>query len=166
MERFSKPLTALILVVGAIALAMMFADMWYSRRGFEPALDNPQVLRVYPVPAARAQDIRTALSATLDNGAGKVAPLGRVMLSGTNQLVVLAPLSTQDSIAKAIERLGGEGTDPNGGKPGAAPTGVRLSVWIVDASAAGGSDDAALAPLADALAAARTAIGATSFRLP
>ena len=33
-----------------------------------------------------------ALAATLDNGGGKSAPLGRVMLSGTNQLVVLAPL--------------------------------------------------------------------------
>ena len=165
MDRFNKPLIALIVVFGAIVLAAMFADMWYSRRGFEPALDNPQVLRVYPVPTARAQDIRTALAATLDNGAGKSAPLGRVMLSGTNQLVVLAPLATQESIAKAIDRLGGDGFDPNQARAATAPAGVRIGVWIVDATGASGDDDEALAPLADALAATRSALGETSFRL-
>lgn len=162
MERFQKPLVALIFVFGAIVLAAMFSDMWYSRRGTEPnSLDNPQVLRVYAVPTERAQDIRTALAATLDNGGGKSAPLGRVMLSGTNQLVVLAPLSTQASIAKAIEELGGGDRDA----PAATPAGVRLAVWTIDASGAAGNDDAALAPLADALAAARAAVGEKSFRL-
>ena len=164
MERFQKPLVALIFVFGAIVLAAMFSDMWYSRRGTEPnSLDNPQVLRVYAVPTERAQDIRTALAATLDNGGAKTAPLGRVMLSGTNQLVVLAPLSTQESIRRAILELAGEGPAEQAATQ--VSQAVRLDVWVVDVAAGEPGDEAALAPLAEALAAAKPTIGAGPFRL-
>jgi len=162
MERYAKPLTALILVFGAIILMSMFYALRRDGRvGYEPELDNPQVLRVYAVPTERAQDIRSALATTLDNAGGKAPPLGRVMLSGTNQLVVLAPLATHASIDNAIAKLGG------GSKPEAAdtPAGVRLSFWILDAAPGATADEAALAPLATALGAVRASLGGHFFRV-
>jgi hypothetical protein len=162
MERFAKPLTALILVFGAIILMSMFYALNRDgQMGYEAERDNPVVLRVYPVPTERAQDIRTALAGTLDNAGGKAPPLGRVMLSGTNQLVVLAPLATHASIDNAIAKLGG-GTKAVAAD---APAGVRLDFWILDAVPGATADDAALAPLAPALGAVRASVGGHFFRV-
>jgi hypothetical protein len=166
MERFQNALTALILVIGAIVLvAMVLAATERSPLGtrpdYVPEWDNPTVLRVYDVPTERAQDIRTALSSAMSAGTPEDKSHGRVTLSGTNQLVVLAPLQTQASVEKAVAKLGG-------GKPaaGAAAEGsVRLTVWLVDAVDGAGADDALLADLAPALEAARGALGAVRFRL-
>ena len=157
MNRTSILIT-LILVAGALALAVLVTGA-NDRRLFVPELDNPMLMRVYDVPPERAQDIRVALAAALDTGAGKAPSLGRVTLSGTNQIVVLAPMSTQSTIAAAIEKLGGA-------KSGSADGGsVRLSTWLVDALPGAGADDPAAAPIADALAAARATLGEVHFRV-
>jgi hypothetical protein len=162
MERFARPLTALILVFGAIVLMVLYYALRHdSPLPYQQELDNPQVLRVYAVPAERAQDIRTALAATLDNAGGKAPPLGRVMLSGTNQLVVLAPLATHASIDNAIAKLGG-GTNAAAND---APAGVRLDFWILDAAPGATADDAALAPLAATLGTVRASVGGHYFRV-
>jgi hypothetical protein len=150
---------ALILVIGALVFGALIVNA-PDRRLFVPELDNPMVMRVYDVPPERAQDVRVALATALQTGGDTVPSLGRVTLSGTNQIVVLAPLSTQSTIAAAIEKLGG-GTSaaPNGGGS------VRLSTWLVDALPGAGPDDPATAPIADALGAARATLGEVHFRV-
>ncbi len=160
MER-STAIVVGILVAGvfAIILTAMRGDI-LPRSNFVPELDNPMVMRVYDVPPERAQDIRSALSATLDTGNESTSSLGRVTLSGTNQVLVLAPVITQATIAEAVKKLGGGGAVSN--VPGAT---VRLEVWLVDAISGPGTDDAALAPIQEALQSARINLGAVRFRV-
>lgn len=154
-------------VVAGVALAGVFAIILVAMQRNDPArdpyiaeLDNPMVMRVYDVPPERAQDIRSALSTALDNGNAAHAPLGRVTLSGTNQVLVLAPVLTQGTISEAVQKLGGGTSVANG--PGST---VRLELWLVDADASSGSDDAALTPIRAALDAARSTLGAVRFRI-
>jgi hypothetical protein len=74
--------------------------------------------------------------------------------------VVLAPTRVQHSIAKAIETLGG-------GAPAAAASvaPVRLRLWLVDALPGEAPLAADLAVVAEALDAARPALGAVRFTL-
>ncbi len=150
---------AIILVFGALALGALVLSA-SDQRLFVPELDNPMVMRVYDVPAERAQDIRVALSAVLSTGTEKTPSLGRATLSGTNQIVVLAPLSTQSTIAAAVEKLGG-------GKSAAVygSGSVRLSLWLVDAIPGAGSDDRATGAIAAALAEARSTMGEVHFEV-
>lgn len=154
-------------VVAGVALAGVFAIILVAmqrnqlpRAPYIAELDNPLVMRVYDVPAERAQDIRSALSVALDNGTAAHASLGRVTLSGTNQVLVLAPVLTQGTIADAVQKLGGGAVVAN-----VAASTVRLELWLVDTDSSAGADDAALQPIQQALDAARPSLGMVRFRM-
>jgi hypothetical protein len=103
-----------------------------------------------------------ALSAALSTGNDKTASLGRVTLSGTNQVLVLAPAITQATIADAVKKLGGGSAIPN-----IAGATVQLEVWMVNAVTGDGTaaDDPQLAPIQKALQAVRANLGEVSFKV-
>jgi hypothetical protein len=121
-----------------------------------PAPADPMQLQVYNVPPARAEDIRDALSGALSMPVDD-APLGKVSLSGGNQLMVLAPGRIHSGVRSAIESIGG----PEAARPAIVP--VRLEVWLVDAQPGRAADDPALAPIAEALQSTRTHLGEVGF---
>lgn len=160
MER-STAMVVSILIAGLFALIIFFSrqDSAPNAR-FVSELDNPMVMRVYDVPPERAQDIRMALSSALSTGNDKTASLGRVTLSGTNQVLVLAPAITQSTIADAVKKLGGDSAIPN-----TAGATVQLEVWMINAVSGAGKDDAQLTTIDAALTAARVHMGDVSFRI-
>jgi hypothetical protein len=161
MERSTAIVVGIIIAgIFAIILFTMRQDVAPHSR-FVSELDNPMVMRVYDVPPERAQDIRMALSAALSTGNEKTASLGRVTLSGTNQVLVLAPAITQATIADAVKKLGGGSAIPN-----IAGATVQLEVWMVNAVTGHGAaaDDPKLAPIQNALQAARVNLGEVSFK--
>jgi hypothetical protein len=160
MERSTAIVVGIIIAgIFAIILFTMRQDVAPHAR-FVSELDNPMVMRVYDVPPERAQDIRSALSSALSTGNDKTASLGRVTLSGTNQVLVLAPAITQSTIADAVKKLGGDGAVPN-----VAGATVQLEVWMVNAVSGTGKYDAQLMPIEAALKAARVNLGGVDFRI-
>jgi hypothetical protein len=144
-------------VCAAGAFALVLLASWQSAPRSVASPADPMLLRVHAVPPARLDDIRIALANSLSMGEGQV-PLGRVSTTGhPGQLLVLAPAAVQDDIAAAIPLLG------EGAAPAAVPASVALDLWSIDAVPGTGADDPGLAPLAAALDAARTTLGAVRF---
>lgn len=149
---------ACALVVAVLgAFTMLFFGLFRSPP--RPLYNEPPALQVYDVPADRAREIRDALDVVLSSGAGKDKTIGRAMLSG-NQLLVLAPRDTQETVAAAVKKLGG---DPAKGASQARP--MRLSLWLVDVLPGASAADESLAAIAPALDAARPGLGAVHFAL-
>ncbi len=84
--------------------------------GTEP----PSTLRVYTVPAERAQELQLALAGALGNN-------GRVSLALPDQLIVVAPQTLQTSVAENLGDLM-KAAQPAAPDPGP----VRLTAWVVD----------------------------------
>lgn len=144
-----------IAVCAAGAFALVLLATWRSTPRVGEAPAAPMLLRVHEVPPAQADDIRAALATSLSMGEGQ-PPLGRVSDAGQGRLLVLAPESIQEDVTTSLAKLGGGRANP-----AIAP--VVLDVWSIDALPGEGADDPSLAPVAEALAAARPALGAVRF---
>lgn len=112
-------------------------------------------VKVYQVPAQRAEKIASALNYVLSSGSDSTAAHGRVQPSGDGRLLVLAPLGMQHSIAAALDDL----AQPNDSE---AVPGVELQFWVVDE--AQGNDDSQRWPeLSEALAGLRQRYAIAGF---
>lgn len=114
-----------------------------------------QAIEIYEVPPAQLQSVRKALQDVLDaNDAGAVS-------SSDGRLVVMAPASTQESIARVISDLSQRPADapPANGSP------LRLRFWMVAGGSGQGAADPRLEPLQPALAEASRALGLDGFTL-
>lgn len=116
------------------------------------ATDPPQSLRVYTVPAERAEALRDAL-------AGAIGKNGRVSLAPPDRLLVVAPDGLQTSVAENLGSLM-QAAPPAAPDPGP----VRLITWVVDV-AEGNTVDPRLEPIEATLAALREPLAATGFAL-
>jgi hypothetical protein len=153
-HRTEIEMTRPILLLAALTLALC------ACRGSAPAQEEPApaVVRVYTVAPDRADQIRSALAGVLttskDDG-------GHVTALPDGHVLVLAQPRVHASIAEALKQLD---APADAHAPGPM-TAVRLKFWIVDADGAAGDDDAALAPIRDALAAVKDPLGAKGFAL-
>lgn len=112
----------------------------------------PMELKIYAVPPEQT----IPLAGSLGNALGKAA---NITVPAPGKLLVYAPRDAQSSIADAITSLGKSVAS----EPAAAQ--VDLHIWIVDAVAGPGSDDAALKPLDTALESVRKSMGPLHFQL-
>ena len=114
--------------------------------------DLPQTLRVYTVPAERAESLRNAL-------AGALGDNGRVELAPPDRLIVVAPVVLQTSVAENLGDL------TKAAAPAAADPGpVRIVAWVVDVADAA-TVDPRLQPLQSTLEAVRETLAAPGFTL-
>jgi hypothetical protein len=117
-----------------------------------PTDDPPKTLRVYTVPAERAEVIRDALrNAMGDNG--------KVSLASPDRLIVVAPLVLQTSIEENLGELI-KAAPTTAADPGP----VRIVAWVVDVSDAA-TVDPRLQPLLSTLEAIRESLAAPGFTL-
>jgi hypothetical protein len=138
------------LATGAVlAIAIMLAMR--GGRGPETA-----VLRSYDVKPEIAAEISNALRAALAVGKDGV-PYGQVTLSPNGQLLVTAPPSVQQGVAKILEDIASR-------KPPPTPT-IRFEAWLVAASPGDRVDSPNLKELEPALHAVEESKGSLHFEL-
>lgn len=122
------------------------------------AQDTPKSLRVYTVPAERAEGIRDALGSALG------ASGGHVSLAPPDRLIVVAPLTLQTSVAENLGELMKAAGPENVDAAAEDPTPVRVVAWIVDVADAA-TVDPRLQPLQATLEAVRETLAAPGFVL-
>ncbi len=134
------------------ALLLLAACDRQSGSTATPTADLPQTLRVYTVPAERAESLRNAL-------AGALGDNGRVELAPPDRLIVVAPVVLQTSVAENLGDL------TKAAAPAAADPGpVRIVAWVVDVADAA-TVDPRLQPLQSTLEAVRETLAAPGFTL-
>lgn len=151
-----------ILVLVGLAVMAVALYVWRNAPGQSPmARQEAPVVRTYPVPADRGEEIRDALRGVLQVRAGQGGlVLGQATLPLPNRLVVSAPESMHASIEESIAALaGGSATSAQ------VERAVAIDIWVVGVQPAIGEDDPALAIAAPALQQARTTFGFGSYRL-
>lgn len=118
---------------------------------------EPELLRVYEVPASRLVAVQAALKSAGVN-ASRVPP---------DRLLVRAPVTLQASIRSSIEELAALVPEPEPQPTPQIP--VRLTAWVVDAStdpaAPAAIEDPALAEVREALETVRAPLGISAFSL-
>lgn len=135
-----------------VALLLLAACDRQSASTATPASDLPKTLRVYTVPAERAEGLRDALTHALGDN-------GRVSLAPPDRLIVVAPVVLQTSVAENL----GDLTKAAG--PAVVDAGpVRLELWIVDVAEAS-STDPRMRAVQSTLDALRQPLAAPGFRL-
>ncbi len=117
------------------------------------APDASMELKIYAVPGKHTTQIVNALNNSLASEKAHAA----VALQG--KVLVYAPRQAQASIGKAIEEMAESTPDKT-----VDPL-YRANFWTIDAQPGAGSDDPALAPLADTLKALHAAMGPQHFSL-
>ncbi len=140
----------------AAALSALLLLAGCDRQAASPgvaAADPPMSLRVYTVPAERADAIADALGSALG------ASGGHVSLAPPDRLIVVAPLLLQSSVAENLGDLM-KAAPPVAADPGP----VRIVVWIVDVSDTD-TVDPRLQPLRSTLEAIRESLAAPGFTL-
>ena len=142
-------------LAGTAALALAAGSLiGCGQQAGEPA-GQVQAIETYEIPPAQMQSVREALQDVLAaNGAGSVS-------SSDGRLVVMAPTSTQESIARVIEDLAQQPTEA--GPANNAP--VRLRLWMVAGGTGQAPADPRLQPLQPALAEASRTLGLSGFTL-
>lgn len=134
------------------ALLLLAACDRQSGSTATPTSDLPKTLRVYTVPAERAESLRNAL-------AGALGDNGRVELAPPDRLIVVAPVVLQTSVAENLGDL------TKAAAPAAADPGpVRIVAWVVDVADAA-TVDPRLQPLQSTLEAVRETLAAPGFTL-
>lgn len=109
-------------------------------------------LKLYDVPAAQSDALRSALAKAMANKAS-------VSQAAPGQLLVYAPGDAQASIGAAIKALGKA-------TPAPAPSvQLRVNFWVVDGVPGSGTDDPSLKDLAGSLATLRQTMGPLHFHL-
>lgn len=134
------------------ALLLLLAACERTPGGAGTAAEPPQSLRVYTVPAERAEALHQAL-------AGAIGKNGRVSLAPPDRLIVVAPDGLQTSVAENLGSL-----IPAAPPAAPDPGPVRLITWVVDV-ADGSTLDPRLKPIEATLAALREPLGAPGFAL-
>lgn len=114
--------------------------------------EPPSTLRVYSVPAERAQALQGALAVALGKN-------GRVSLAPPDRLIVVAPQVLQTSVAENLGELM-KAAPPAAPDPGP----VRLVTWVVDVAEVA-TVDTRLKPIESTLAALREPLAAPGFSL-
>lgn len=151
-----------ILVLVGLAVMAVALYVWRSAPGQRAVVGHGvPVVRTYPVPADRGEEIRDALRTVLlvHTNEGRQA-LGQASLPLPERLVVSAPASMHSSIASAIEALSG------GANAAAIPVrAVAVDLWVVGVQPGSGGDDPVLAAAMPALDAARGTFGLGRLRL-
>jgi hypothetical protein len=138
------------LATGAVlAIAVMLATQ--GSRGSEAV-----VLRSYEVKPEIAVEISNALRATLAGGRDG-APFGQVTLSPSGELLVTAPPSVQQGVAKVLGDIASR-------KPTSTPT-IRFEAWLVAAAPGDRVDSPTLKELEPALRAVEKSKGSMRFEL-
>jgi len=132
-----------------LAIAVMLATQGW--RGSETA-----VLRSYEVKPEIAAEISNALRAALAVGKDGV-PYGQVTLSPNGQLLVTAPPSVQQGVAKILDDIASR-------KPPSTPT-IGFEAWLVAASPGDRVDSPNLKELEPALRAVEESKGSMRFEL-
>jgi hypothetical protein len=132
-----------------LAIAIMLATQAW--RGSEAV-----VLRSYEVKPEIAVEISNALRATLAGGKDRAA-YGQVSLSPSGQLLVTAPPSVQQGVAKILEDIASR-------QPPPTPT-IRFEAWLVAASPGERVDSPNLKELEPALRAVEESKGSLRFEL-
>lgn len=145
-------LSTLFRTAALSALLLLAACDRQSASTATPTADLPKTLRVYTVPAERAESLRDAL-------AGALGDSGRVELAPPDRLIVVAPVLLQTSVAENLGDL------TKAAAPAAADPGpVRITAWVVDVADAD-TVDPRLQPLQSTLAAMRESLAAPGFTL-
>jgi len=143
--------TALVLLIAVVSLAGCGA----AESGSAAAKLE---LRVYPVPAESTERLRNALEGVL--ASDDKSHIARVSTPMPGQLLVLAPIDLQGSIAAALKAL-----SPERKAEVTPPAQLRLQLWTVDAFSGAAADDPAVASIAPALEATRKILGTVYFAL-
>ena len=144
-----------ILPSWVVTMAIVLAMAACTRGDGTPPGDETQAMQVYEVPPGQLQSVQRALREVLAvTGTGSVS-------SSDGQLVVLAPASTQASIARAIEGLSRRSVDT--GPVGNAP--VRLRFWLLEGRPTATSPDPRLEALQPALDEASRGLGVQGYTL-
>lgn len=117
----------------------------------------PMELKLYSVPAARADAIHRSLSQALGARAS-------VSAASTGRLLIYASRDTQASIGQAIEAMD-KAAPPVASTSPANNQGLQIRFWVVDAFSGPGSDDPALKELAPAFASVTKSLGPMHFIL-
>lgn len=112
----------------------------------------PMELKIYTVPPSQTGTLSVSLASAFQK-------MATITVPAPGKLLVYAPRDAQSSIGDAITSLGKSVAS----EPAAAQ--VDLHIWIVDAVAGPGSDDAALKPLDTALESVRKSMGPLHFQL-
>lgn len=145
-------ITTLLRAAALCALLLLAACERQGNSSSVPIDYLPKSLRVYTVPAERAEGLRDAL-------AGALGDSGRVSLAPPDRLIVVATATLQTSVAENLGEL------MKAAPPAAADPGpVRLVAWIVDV-AGGDTVDPRLLPLQSTLEAVRETLAAPAFAL-
>lgn len=145
-------LSILLRTAALAALLLLAACDRQSASTATPTADLPKTLRVYTVPAERAEGLRDAL-------AGALGDNGRVELAPPDRLIVVAPVVLQTSVAENLGDLT-KAAAPAAPDPGP----VRIVAWVVDVSDAA-TVDPRLQPLQSTLEAVRETLAAPGFTL-
>lgn len=145
-------ITILLRAAALCALLLLAACDRQAGSSSVPADYLPKSLRVYSVPAERAEGLRDAL-------AGALGDSGRVSLAPPDRLIVVAPVALQTSVAENL----GELMKAAPAAP-ADPGPVRLVAWVVDV-ADSATVDPRLEPLQSTLEAVRETLKAPGFTL-
>jgi hypothetical protein len=86
---------------------------------------DPVIIQSYAVPAEIASEVRVTLATVLSRGESE-APLGKVSMLPTGQLVVTAPASVQAGLRQILEEI-------REAKPAPTPA-IRFDLWAVTAT--------------------------------
>lgn len=143
-----------ILKMRVVAMAAVLLLAACSADKGQGAPGEAQAMRTYEVPAARLESVQHALREVLGPDTGTVS-------NSNGRLLVLAPASTQESIARAIEELSAQ---PAGEAP-ASTAPVRLRFWLLEGHATATPPDPRLDILRPALDEASRGLGLQGFTL-
>ncbi len=146
-------ITTLLRATALSALLLLAACDRQAGSAGVVAASPPMSLRVYTVPAERAEAISDALGSAIG------ASGGHVSLAPPDRLIVVAPLTLQTSVADNLGELM-KAAPPVAADPGP----VRIVAWVLDVSDTA-TVDPRLQPLESTLAALRETLAAPGFTL-
>ncbi len=135
-----------------IGLVLATAGLFAAQHWRAP---ETTVLRSYDVRPEIAKEVEGALTTALSPANG--FPYGRVNLSPTGQILVIAPPSIQEGVEQILKDVASR-------KPAATPS-IRFEAWLVTASPGAAGDSPDLKEVEPALRALEQSKGAARFEL-
>ncbi len=135
-----------------IGVVLATAGLFAAQHGRGP---EATVLRSYDVRPEIAKEVEGALTTALSPVNG--FPYGRVNLSPSGQLLVVAPPSIQQGVEQILKEVASR-------KPAATPS-IRFEAWLVTASPGAPTDSPSLTEIEPALRAVEQSKGSAHFEL-
>lgn len=121
----------------------------------DAAADAP-IMRTYDAPQGRAEELANVLQRVL-SGPPDMAPIGKARAMDGDRILVVAPAGIHEGVANLCTQLGRRGGTPS--------RSVRISYWLVQATAAEQTDASAVPEIDPALQEIAAAVGPTAFTL-